>query len=344
MATGTTTYGDITPRTAVTAAKRLQERGQHNMVTELFGQFDPQPRKGSLTRKWRRYNSLAIPAAPLSEGVTPTAQKLTHTDITAILQQEGDLVVISDVIEDTHEDPVLMEAVDMCGEQAAELIESRRIATLKGGTSVFYANGVASRTLVNAPPARGDFRRIFRSLKNAKAREISRVIKAGPNIATEPVAPAYFVFGHTDLLSDLKDMVGWLDVENYSDSTQAVRSEYGKCEGFRFVLTPMFTPWSAAGASGTTYLSNGAQVTNAAACDVYPMIIVARDSYAIVPLAGSGAVKPMVLNPGKPSKSDPLGQRGYVSWKTWQACARLNETWMYRYEVACTAAPSNSNT
>jgi N4-gp56 family major capsid protein len=48
----------------------------------------------------------------------------------------------------------------------------------------------------------------------------------------------------------------------------------------------------------------------------------------------------MVLNPGTPSKSDPLGQVGYVSWKTYQAGAILNEQWVARIECCCTANPS----
>jgi N4-gp56 family major capsid protein len=53
-----------------------------------------------------------------------------------------------------------------------------------------------------------------------------------------------------------------------------------------------------------------------------------------VPLKGQSAMTPTVLNPGTPSKSDPLGQRGYVGWKTWFNAVRLNETWMSRLEVA----------
>jgi N4-gp56 family major capsid protein len=68
------------------------------------------------------------------------------------------------------------------------------------------------------------------------------------------------------------------------------------------------------------------------------MIIVAQNAYGIVPLQGEGAVTPTVINP-TPTKSDPLGQRGSVGWKTWQTLAILNQSWMARYEVAATAKP-----
>lgn len=133
----TTTYGDISPRTGGIAKTRLLKRGQHMMVVERFGQVDPQQKNKTKIAKWRRYNSLARATAPLAEGIPPAGQKLTYTDVTAALEQYGDSVEITDVIADTHEDPVLMETMDLCGEQAAETIEELRINVLKAGTNVY---------------------------------------------------------------------------------------------------------------------------------------------------------------------------------------------------------------
>lgn len=335
-----TTNGDISPRTALHARKTLLERGQHLMVTERFGHFDPQQKNKSLTAKWRRYNSLARASAPLAEGVPPAGQKVTSTDVTATLEQYGDALKLTDVIQDTHEDPVLNEFMELCGEQAAEVIEELRINVLKAGTGVWYAAGVSSRATVNSPPTRGDFRKIYRYFKKYKAREISKIIRASALISTEPVAPAFFCMGHTDLDSDLRGISGFIPGEQYSDSTKLLPNEIGKIEQFRIILTPMFEAWSAAGASGTTYLSGGVEVSVAANCDVYPLIFVAKDAYAIVPLQGYNSVTPMVVNPGKPTKSDPLGQIGFVSWKTYQTAAILNQTWIQRLECAVTASPS----
>lgn len=95
-----------------------------------------------------------------------------------------------------------------------------------------------------------------------------------------------------------------------------------------------------AGASGTTYLSGGVEVSVAAQCDVYPLIFVARDAYGIIPLQGFESVVPYVINPNTPTKSDPLAQLGYVAWKTYQTAAILNQNWVARLEVAATSSPS----
>lgn len=334
-----TKFGDISPRTAAYAATRLLNRGQYVMVTERFGQTDNIPKNKGKTVKWRRYNSLARASAPLSEGVTPASQKMTATDVTATMEHYGDLVEISDAIADTHEDNVLQAMIDVQGENAGETIEEMRINALKAGSNVYLANAVAARTNVNSPPLRGDFKRIIRDLKRNKARTISQIISATALVATEPVAPAYFAMLHTDLESDLEAMSGFTPGEKYSDSTKLLPGEHGKLGGMRFVLSGMIDPWLAAGQAGTTYLSGGDIVSGATACDVYPVICVGRDAYGITRLQGSAAVTPMVINPGKPSKSDPLAQRGFVSWKTMQACEILNQLWLARLECACTAKP-----
>jgi N4-gp56 family major capsid protein len=335
-----TTFGDISPRTAGYASRELLKRGAINVVTDRFGQAKPLPKNSGKTISFRRYNSLATATAPLAEGVTPTGQKLTYSDVTATLDQYGDMVHITDVIQDTHEDPVLNEAIKLCAEQIQETIESIRIARLKGGTTVFYAGGVVTtRATVNSTITRGDLRRINRYLQKYKGKVISNIVKAGPYIATEPVAPAYFALCHTDLDSDIRNLNGFVEVEKYSNSDKAQPFEIGKCENIRFICTPYFTPWVSGGASSDAFLAGGVAPSSAASCDVYPILIIAQDAYGIVPLQGENAVSPTVLNPNKPDKSDPLGQKGFVSWKMWQTVAILNESWLVRLECAATANP-----
>ena len=114
-----TNYGDISPRTAAYAQKELLKRGIPYLVLEKFGQAKTQPDNSTRVSKFRRYNALPNTPVALTEGVTPASTALTVTDVTATLTQYGGLTTISDVILDTHEDPVLNEAVGLLGEQAA---------------------------------------------------------------------------------------------------------------------------------------------------------------------------------------------------------------------------------
>jgi N4-gp56 family major capsid protein len=212
-----------------------------------------------------------------------------------------------------------------------------RISVLKAGTNVFYADSVTSRALVNSPPTRSDLRKVYRYFRKHKAKVISKIVKATAKISTEPVAPAFFAMGHTDLDADIRAMSGFIPVEQYSNSDRALMAEIGKVDQFRFILTPLFEPWELAGVSGSTYLTGGTTGTGKA--DVYPLIVVAMDSYGIVPLQGENAVTPMVVNPNKPTHSNPLGQSGFVSWKTYQTAVILNQNWVARVECAATSNP-----
>ena len=336
------TYGDISPRTAAYVAKQLLERGQFLMTIERFGQAKTVPKNNTQVVTFRRYESLPRATSPLAEGVPPTGSNLVPTDVSATLQQYGDWVPITDVIADTHEDPVLKEVTDMCGEQAAETIEAIRISKLTGGTNVFYANAVATRLLVTSTVSRGDLRRITRALNKYKARTISQIVSASANVATEPVDAAFFAMCHTDLDADIRNVDNFVSSEYYSKSGSALPGEIGKVENIRFITTPLFDPWLAAATSisSTSWLSNGVVPGAGAAPDVYPILITGQNAYGIVPLQGSNAVVPMVKNPGQPSVGDPVGQIGFVSWKTWQTAIILNNLWMARYEVAATGNPT----
>jgi N4-gp56 family major capsid protein len=317
----------------------MLERGKHLMFTERFGQIDPQGKNKTKTCKWRRFEALARATAPLAEGVTPPGQIVRVTDVEVTLEQYGDWVQITDVIADTHEDPVLDQMATVCGEQAAETVEVVRIAVLKAGTNVYFPGTATTRATVNSILTRGVIRKIIRGFKRNKGSEITQLIKASALIGTEAVAPAFWMMGHTDLASDIRGINGFVPTEQYADSSKGIDGEAGKIEGMRFLLSALWDPWYAAGVVGTSFLSGGSAVTVATACDVYPLVAIARNAYGIVPLAGSNAITPAVANP-KVGIGDPLGQRGFVSWKTMQAAVILQQLWVARAEVACTANPT----
>ena len=333
-------YGDISPRVGVKAAKKLLRVGLPQIVTQRFGMTDDQPRNSGLIRKWRRYHSFADATAPLAEGVSPAGQAIRYTDYTATLQQYGDKVPLTDIIADNHEDPVMDVMMMRCGEQFSQTIEALTLSVLKGGTNVYYAGGVGGRSSVNSTITRGDIRKVVRGFDRAYASVISRIIPPNPNVSTAGVLPSFFALAHTDLEPDIRNITGFKSIAEYSNPNQAVPGECGSVERVRFVLTPKLTSWETSGASGTVYLSGGVAVNSAASADVYPILFLARDAYGIVRLQGRQAVKVMVLNPNTPRHGDELGQQGAVSWKTQYACARLNEQWMARLEVGCTANPS----
>lgn len=324
-----TSYGDISPRTAAYAEKELLKRGIPYLVLEKFGQAKALPEHSTKVIKFRRYNALPNTPTALTEGVTPSGQTLAVTDVTGTLVQYGDKVTITDVILDTHEDPTLNEAVALLGEQAAQMIEKMRFGVLKAGTNVLYANG-AARNAVNTAISITLQRRAVRALKRQNARFITTIVRSTPSYGTENVAPGFVALIHPDLEADVRGLTGFVPAEKYGTMTPW-ENELGKCEDVRYVSSTIFEPFADAGGAKGTMLS-----TSGTSADVYPVLFVGRDAYGVVALKGMFALTPMVVNP-KPSDSDPLAQRGHVAWKAMQTCVILNDSWMIRAEVAATA-------
>ncbi len=326
-----TNYGDISPRTAAYAEKELLKRGLPFLCLEKFGQAKTLPDHSTKVMKFRRYNALPNTPVALTEGVTPASTPLTVTDVTATLTQYGGLTTISDVILDTHEDPVLNEAVALLGEQAAQVIEKMRYGIVKAGTNVLYANG-SSRSAVNTAITGSAGlslqRRAVRSLKRQNARFITSIVRSTPSYGTENVAPGFVALIHPDLEADVRGIPGFVPAEKYGSITPW-ENELGKVEDVRYVSSTIIEPFVGAGGTPTGVLGSSA-------ADVYPVLYLARDAYGIIALKGMFAVTPMVVNP-KPSDSDPLAQRGHVSWKAYQTAVVLNDAWMVRAEVAASS-------
>lgn len=331
MADGTTTYGDINQRTAAWAATEMLRHAEPVIVLQKFGMTKEMPKNKADTVKFRRPIPFTAATTPLVEGVTPTAQKMAYEDVTAVLKQYGRPIEITDVVTDLAEDPVLQDASTLAGEQAALTTEMVTFGVIKAGTSVFYANGSA-RNAVNTAISLNKQRAVTRALKAQKAMKITRILDGSPNYQTKPIEAAFVAVGHTDLEADIRGLSGFVPVAQYGSRQALSEHEIGSVEDVRYILSPELAPWEDAGGAAGSMVSTGGT-----SADVYPVLVLGKEAFGCVPLKGARAITPMVLNPGKPSKSDPLGQRGYVSWKAYYTAVILNENWMARLETAVTA-------
>jgi len=336
----TTTYEAISPRTKAYVKARFLKNAKALMIIEQFGAIDPIPRNSTKTAVWRRYLPFPLAVAPLAEGVTPTGSQLQHEDVTATLQQYGDWCPVTDIVHDTHEDRVLNGViVPTLSQQAEETIETLRYNVLRAGTYATYAGGT-SRITVASTITRTIQRKVVRTLKRNRAMQVTRIMRASANIATDPIMPAFIGLAHCDLESDLRGMPQYIDIAHYAGNG-TLKGEHGKCEEVRYCTSDLFKPWlnAATSTSSTTYLVGGDVVTVAGNPDVYPALIFGQDAYHIVPFAGNEAVQIYVRNP-EAQIADPIAQKGFASWKTLQASAITTQSWFHRVECAATAEPT----
>jgi N4-gp56 family major capsid protein len=325
-----TTYGDISPRTAAYAVKPLLKRGHENMILEKFGQTYVVPMNSTTTAKFRRYELLPLATTPLVEGVTPQGSKPTYTDITVNLLQFGDFIMLTDVVEDTHEDPIIKEFGDLLMQQWTETIETLRWGIVRGGTNVFYANGTA-RNQVNTVITRAAQMKVTQALLAQRAKLITSYVSSNPNFNKESIEGAFVAVANVYVENDIRAMQNFIPTKNYANGGTWA-NEIGAVDNVRYIRSVLFTGFPDAGGAKLTMRSTSG--TNA---DVYPVIYFAQDAFGIVPLKGSQAVQLIVHNRGSSGSADPLNQKGSMGWKTMQNAVILNDLWIARLEVAVTA-------
>jgi len=330
MVTKSTDSG-ISQRTNVYAEREMLKHAMPVMVLDKFGLSKRMPKNKSTVIKFRRPIVFNPVSTPLAEGVTPSPTPFGYEDVTATLRQYGMVVGITDVIADTHEDPVLNDATVQAGENIGRTIEQLTYGVLRAGTNVFYSNGSA-RSAVNTVITLSKQRAITRALKAQKSMKITQILSASPGYETRAVEAAYVAVAHTDLEADIRGLAGFTPVAEYGQRKPLAPEEIGSVEDVRYILSSDLESFPNAGGSAGSMVSTGG--SNA---DVYPILYFGKEAYGVVALRDQGAVSPTIIPVGMKTKDDPLGQRGYVGWKTWFAAKILNEQWMARLEVAVTA-------
>lgn len=331
---GTTTYSSLSQRTNTYAEAEMLAYAQAVIVLGKFGLSKQMPKNKANNIKFRRPIPFAADTSPLTEGVTPTTIKMQFEDVSATLSQYGALIEITDVVNDTEEDPVLNESIKVIADMAAKTVEAVTYGIMKAGTNVYYANGVL-RTSVNTAIVLNKQRRIARFLNAQKAMKITSIQDGSPDFATRPVEASYVAFAHTDMEHDIREIQGFTPLALYGSRKALVAQELGCVENVRYITSADLPAFADAGGtfngSGTNMVT-----TTGVSADVYPIIFIGKESYGLVPLKGMGAITPVVINPDKVDKSDPLGQRGYVGYKTYFTALILNQNWLVRHESAAT--------
>lgn len=328
------TDAGVSQRTNVHAERQMLRHAAPVRVLDKFALTKTMPKNKGVNITFRRPVIFSAATTPLQEGVTPTATAFRYEDVSASLKQYGQVVEVTDVIEDTHEDPVLNDATVQAGENIGRTMEALDWGVLRAGTNVYYANGT-QRTDVNTPISLNKIRAVQRGLKANKAMKITKILSGSVNFATRPIEAAYVAVHHTDVEQDIRNLAGFTPVAEYGSRTPINEFELGSCEDTRFVASPDLDPFADGGAA-IAGLDPSMVSSAGTSADVYPILFIGKDAYGSVPLRGMGAVSPTVLRPGVKTKSDQLGQRGYVGWKTWHCTVILNQLWMARLEVAVT--------
>ena len=337
-------YSTVASRNLIRAEPIMLKHAEGRQVLGSFGDQKTQPLRKTDTVVFRRLQPWNATAAEVpditaanfitSEGVTPDANTISYTDVTVTLRHYAVLFKFTSKAELMYEDDIPGDMAKLTGETLGEVAELVSYGQLKAGSTVVYTNG-STRAGINTPVTLNALRSASRTLESNRGEKVTSAIKPGPNFNTASVEPGYVVFIHTDIAADVRDIPNFTPCVAYGSAMTKVHPrEIGAVEEFRFVTSPLFKPYLAAGSSTI----NGMISAGSAAVDVYPIVVIAESALGHISLKGHGpsSISPTIIPSGVKNHANPSGMFGYVGADFWFNSVRLNENWMVRIDSGAT--------
>lgn len=121
------------------------------VVFQQLGEKAKMPAGEGKTFQFNRYNRLDLPRVSLTEGSPPSSTDMSLSTVSAVADQWGAYVELSDVAVLTIKHPLIQVAIELLGYQAAELVDREIIDMLLSSTNVTFGGAATSRAGLTTP-------------------------------------------------------------------------------------------------------------------------------------------------------------------------------------------------
>ena len=284
----------------------LIDEAQAALVHDQFGQKRPIPKNGGKTIEFRKFAALAKATTPLTEGVTPDGKGLTVSTITATVNQYGDFITQSDVLELTSLDNTILEATKLLGRQAGLTLDTIVRNVLQSGTNVTYCPKVAADGAETAVTSRSGLDNTCQLTVKVVQQVVAKL--RAQNAPT--INGKYVAIIHPYVAYDLMRDPEWIDAHKYAKPDNLYEGEIGEVAGVRFVQT-----------SEAKIYDGG----------VFGSLIFGDGAYGVTEITGGG-LQTIVKQKGSAGTADPLDQRSSVGWKAIKTAELLIPQYLVRVE------------
>lgn len=303
--------------------RALVEEAGPNLIHGQFGQKRPIPKNGGKRIQFRRYASLPKALKPLTEGVTPEGRKLSATAVEAEVNQYGDFVCLSDVLDLTAIDNNVLEATKAVGRQAGLTLDTITRNVLQSGTNVFYCPKVGANGVHTPVTDRSGLDKTC-TLTVDVVKKVAAMLKAAnaPKIDGDYVCILHPYVAY-DIMSDPR----WEEMHKYTTPENMYQGEIGRIAGVRFVETSEAAVYKGTENSCPTGLA------------VFGCLFIAQGAYGVTEVTGGG-LQTIIKQLGSAGTADPLDQRSTVGWKALQTAEILMEPYMVRVECCSAFSPT----
>lgn len=290
------------------------------LVHDQFGQKRPIPKHGGKTVEFRGFSPLAKKTSALTEGVTPEGNKLDVTAKTSTVQQYGDYIVISDVLDLTAIDPVATEGLKILSRQAHATLDTVTRNKLNSGTNVTYCPKVTSSGAQTEVTSRSAMDTTSKLTVDVVQRVVAKLRAQNAPTINGEYAAIIHPYAAYDLMRDPE----WIDAHKYAQPENLYKGEIGKIAGVRFVQSTEAKIWR----DETCPAQNGA---TPAYYGVFSTLFVGGDAYGVTEIEGGG-LQVIIKQLGSGGTEDPLNQRSSIGWKATKTAEILVENYLVRVE------------
>ena len=231
---GTVTNSDaLSPEMKTFYDKTLVTLAGANLVHEQFGQKRPIPKNGGKTIEFRKFSKLPKAMKAITEGVTPSGNKLNVSSVSCTVDQYGDYIEQTDMLELTSVDNTIVEATKELAAQAGLTLDTVVRNELVSGTNVMYAPGLDDKDREREITSRADViadnklrvKDVFRAAAELKAVNAPKI-----NGSYVAIIHPYVSY---DLMQDADSQ--WINIQRYASPENIFKGEIGMLGGVRFV-------------------------------------------------------------------------------------------------------------
>ena len=219
----TQTTGGLSAEMKTYYGMELLENAKPQLVHNQFAATKGLPAGGGKTVEWRKFGAFDKALKPLTEGVTPDGSGISVSYITKELAQYGDYTTVSDMLDLTAIDDVVLEITDRHGANMGLTLDTVTRNEIQQGNQVIYAPKLGANGAKTEVTSRAEL--------DSSCKMTSELVAKAATQLKKMNAPTfdgkYVCIIHPSVAFDLRQDEAWIAAHQYAAATELFSGEIG---------------------------------------------------------------------------------------------------------------------
>ncbi|MBR6513323.1 MAG: N4-gp56 family major capsid protein [Clostridia bacterium] len=265
----------------------LLENAKEELFFNQFGKVQTLPEGNGKKVQWRKFDTFGKATTPLEEGVTPDGNTMTMITVEAEVEQYGDYTTVSDMLDMTAVDDVILSCTEEHGAQAGLTLDTLTRNEICKGKNVSFPEGYSLRYELDSDA-------------KLTASAVNKAVTKLKKNKTPKIGGKYICIIHPSVSEDLRESEGWIEAHKYAATTEIFNGEIGELHGVRFIESneaPIFCGENLAGdertltvKSANTSKLNNVDVGVADESLIGRYVLINGNKYRIEGISGSNKI------------------------------------------------------